>query len=509
MSIDRTILDDIFKRDDIRGLWPQQLNTILMRSFGQAFCELMRKSSGRENPELVIGFDARVSSPVLVTALQMGIRDAGGIPVCLGLASTEELYFACGVQADRFQGGAMVTASHNPADYNGIKFVKGEAAPLNKEELQWIKNRIPEIYPSFPVLPQSDRFATFMLRAAGFGTVDLGSKVNLKVVIACGHGVGGVAFKPIGDRLAAHGFEFIYQDAEPDGTFPQGVPNPLLPAYMKRLGEEIVQQRADFGIAFDGDADRAGFADNQGQEILPAHIFALVTRQKLNRTPIPRPVIFRNICCSQLIPHLFGQLENVTLVDTPVGHGQIKQLMRHPYYRDRCLFAGEHSGHYFYPEFFSVDSGILTALYLLAMVKELKKGDSSIRDLVQPWREQYCWSGELNFDLPSREKTQEAIRMVWRDWRSVAGVQRQEIRHDASMGLPRVCAARSDYFPEHLSCPDLKVTMENCWFVLRPSGNEPKLRLNVEAWGDDPRGLCRQTATRVAQRIMMLGGLRG
>ncbi len=488
-------LDGVFKRDDLRGVWPSPLSAGVVAVAARAFAEMLRER-GASEPGVAVAYDARTGSEELSEAASAGVALGGGHPVALGLASSEQLYFACGRHPGRFQGGIMITASHNPAEYNGMKCVLAGGRPLTGGDLAELRRRMEALHAAEERCDLAGEFAEHLLELGGFAGAAPLTK-PLKAVVAAGNGVGVAAFRPIAARLERLGFVFEYLDGEPDGRFPHGVPNPLLPEYMARLGEAVRRSGAQLGIGFDGDADRAGFVDETGAEVIPAQVYALVAQYKLSRLPqgAPRPVLMRNLCSSQLLKELFGGVAEV--VDTPVGHGQIKQLMRHPRYCGRVLFAGEHSGHYFYPEFYSVDSGMLTSLCLLQVAREGVALSARLAD----WRARYRWSGEINWSLPSRERVFPAMQAVARHFEGRAGVVRQEVRVDSELGLARVFAAQGGYAPEALRFPDLKFIVDDgasgWWFVLRPSGNEPKLRLNVEAWGRDCAARCADLAEEV------------
>ncbi len=500
----------VFKRDDLRGLWPDQFNAETAFLAGQAMAA--RLAQRHPAPRVAVGHDARTGSFELMLSFCRGLVAGGASARRLGMVSSEQVYFVCGKYQQEFQGGAMITASHNPRQYNGAKFIHAGAAPFAADDLAFML----EFMQSHLALPEamdsSQDFADHILSIAKMPAN--AALPPMAIVVAAGNGVGGEAFRPIAERLAAQQVHTIFLDAEPDGDFPNGVPNPLLPDYMRRLGDAVREHHADIGIGFDGDADRAGFVDHLGQEIIPSQVLALVARRKVQTAKViansvPRPMIFRNLCCSRLLQDLFPPDGPVELLDTPVGHGKVKLLMRHPDFRERVLFAGEHSGHYFYPEFFYVDSGMLTSLQLLSYARQLKAAGRTLADELQPWRDRYCWSGEINFTLPRQELIFPTLATICREQQN-ANTSRHEIRVDAALGLQRVVAADGPYRPADLPAADLKLICSapdghsGYWFVLRSSGNEPALRLNVEAWGDGAASQCARIRDAITASIRRL-----
>ena len=507
------------KRDDVRGLYPTQLNGKVAEALGQAVVERLI-ALGETSPCIAIGHDCRHGNMEIAQGLMLGIVKAGGRYKDLGLVSTEHIYYACGQMADEFAAGAMITASHNPKEYNGVKFIHRYCVPFGQEDLAYLGKRADELLTAPQTTMDFAAYAEHLLALSGLNQRPDSDTPLFKVVVLAGNGMGGVAFSPLAALLERKGLQTIILESEPNGDFPQGVPNPLLPDFMQRLSKFTLENGADLGIGFDGDADRAGFVDSTGKEIIPSQVLALIAQAKLKHYSIRRrdvvvtpvvvtpSVIMRNLCCSHLLKKLFGDRTDVTLVDTPVGHGRIKQLMRSEKYREATLFAGEHSGHYFYPEFSYVDSGVLTSLNMISLAWELRDGDEKLADLLAVWRKEYIWSGELNYNLPSKEAIFQVLRAVAK---AFSGAQRYECRVDAECNAQRVFEAQEEYRPEELPAPDLKLVQDDgergWWFVLRPSGNEPKLRLNVEAWGKNASDDCQKMVQEVDAIIVQAGGL--
>lgn len=514
-----TLLDSIFKRDDIRGLYPEELNDSIISGIGQAMAERLI-CLGFANPRIAVGHDARLSSPSFSVAFCRGVVAGGGYAESLGLVSTEHVYYVCGQHTDTFAGGAMITASHNPASYNGVKMAHAGAAPFNAADLAWLKQRLLALLEPVAEYDCKEEFAEHLVKLSGFADWPSSSDgAPFTVVVAAGNGVGGVAFAPIASRLAPLGLREIGLDLEPDGNFPHGVANPLLPEYMERLGQVVRDNDADLGIGFDGDADRAGFTDSDGKVIDASHVIALVTkvkakqRQQSNKADQPM-LLMRNLCSSQLLFDLHPEGGPIKLLDTPVGHGKVKLLMRHPSLQKQVIFAGEHSGHFFHPEFHFVDSGMLTSLNLLMLAWELKRQGSNISAELANWRQQYRHSGELNFVLSGAEQIFPVMRQVWQSNQSQV-VERHEVRLDPDLLLERVFVAQpqEEYCPDKLAAPDLKMLYgnqkEGCCFVLRPSGNEPKLRLNVEAWGNNATENCQKKTRELTEELLRCGAKPG
>ena len=490
--------ESFLKRDDIRGIYPTQLNGETARAVGIALVRLLRRKGG-ERPAVCIGHDCRLGHTELSQGLALGILQEGGTVTLLGEVSTEHIYFAC--SGYRYAAGAMISASHIPRVYNGIKFMHGNCIPFSQQDLAFIGRTTDELLA--PVPQDFSDYAKTLARITEIDTLPDAPEPLLKIAVVAGNGMGGTAFSPFIPLLRSKGVETVLLEGTPDGTFPLGVPNPLLPEFMERVSRAVLDHHADLGIGFDGDADRAGFADASGREIMPSFVLALIAEHKLERnTAVKAPVIMRNLCCSQFILHHFeGRCE---VVDTPVGHGRIKQLMRSPEYRDRTLFAGEHSGHYFYPEFNYVDSGVTTSLSMISLALKMKREGLALADKLNAWRQRYVWSGEINVTLKTREDAVNALLKMEKAY-NTPETTRFEIRELPDSGVQRAFPAEGPYSPLELPAADLKLVRgtpdAGWWFVARLSGNEPKMRLNVEAWGPNAADEC---AKRTAELTALL-----
>jgi len=422
----------IFKAYDVRGTVPAQLDEDAARRIGYAFARF----TGADR--IVIGRDARTSSPVLAAALGDGIRAAGGGVSDLGMVTTDMVYFASG----HFDlPGAMVTASHNPKGYNGIKLCLAGAAPVGAEsglvEVRALADDDPPLdirgsYRSDDVL---DAYVDHVLRVAGAASIGA-----LTVAIDGGNGVAGVAIPSIFDRIEA---SLIGLYLDPDGTFPNHHPDPLRPENLVDISALIAREHPDLGVAFDGDADRAFFLDDAGDPLPGSTITAMVAKWFLAEAS--GASIVHNLICSRVVPEVVSAAGG-TPVRTRVGHSYIKQVMADT----GAVFGGEHSGHYYFKDHYRADSGILAMLVLLRIISEAERPLSELRTEFEP----YAQSGEINMVVA-----------------------------DTAVEIDRVAAE----FEGGDRLDGYTADVGNGWFNLRPSNTEPVLRLNVEA--PDVRGV--------------------
>jgi phosphomannomutase len=437
-------LSQIVKAYDVRGTVPEQLDASVARALGAAFVEMLRET-GDDADRIVIAHDMRDSSPELAAAFAAGANASGAAVVHTGLGSTDQLYYASGKLG---LPGAMFTASHNPAQYNGIKLCRTGARPVGQDTgLARVRERAQEILDS-GVAPAEvpervehrDLLADY---AAHLRTlVDLTGIRRLKVVVDAGNGMGGHTVPAVlGDMvLAALPLEIVPLYFELDGTFPNHEANPLEPANLVDLQAAVREHGADIGLAFDGDADRCFVVDENGAAVSPSAITGLVAARELAKHP--GSVVIHNLITSHAVPEII--LENGGVpVRSRVGHSFIKAEMA----RTDAVFGGEHSAHYYFRDFWFADTGMLAAMHVLAA---LGGQDRPLSQFAEEY-ERYAASGEINStvdDVPARVA---AVRAAYPD-----------ARFDELDGL----TVQVD---------------EGSWFNLRASNTEPLLRLNVEA----------------------------
>ncbi|WP_159920582.1 MULTISPECIES: phosphomannomutase/phosphoglucomutase [Nocardia] len=427
----------VIKAYDVRGVVGDQIDAEFVRDVGASFARLMRAEGASR---IVIGHDMRDSSPELSAAFADGALGQGLDVVHIGLASTDQLYFASG-HLDC--PGAMFTASHNPARYNGIKLCRAKALPVGQDTgLATIKS---ELIEGVPVYGGSRGAATeldLLAEYADFlrGLVDLGGMRPLTIAVDAGNGMGGHTVPAVLGTLPQVTVVPLY--FELDGSFPNHEANPLDPANVVDLQKLVRESGADIGLAFDGDADRCFVVDEHGDPVSPSAITALVAERELAKEP--GAVIIHNLITSRAVPELVHELGG-TPVRTRVGHSFIKQEMA----ATGAVFGGEHSAHYYFRDFWGADSGMLAALHVLAALGEK---DRPMSDLMASYAS-YAASGEINSTVADAKE------------RTMAVVEAFAGRAHSVDRLDGVTVQLAD----------------NAWFNLRASNTEPLLRLNVEA----------------------------
>ena len=431
-----TDLSTIVKAYDIRGVVGEQLDAALVRAIGAATARLVGAEGARS---VVVGRDMRDSSPGLAAAFAEGVTAQGLDVVDIGLASTDMLYFAAGTLD---APGAMFTASHNPARYNGIKLCRAGAVPIGQDTgLVTIREMVQAGVPDGPgggVVRQQEMLGPY----AGYlrQLVDLSGIRPLRVVVDAGNGMGGHTVPVV---LGGLPLDVVPMYFELDGTFPNHEANPLDPANLVDLQKRVVEEGADIGLAFDGDADRCFVVDERGEPVSPSAITALVAARELAKAP--GSTVIHNLITSQAVPEIIVE-HGGTPVRTRVGHSFIKQRMA----ETGAVFGGEHSAHYYFRDFWKADSGMLAALHVLAALGEQ---DAPISEVMADY-ERYAASGEINSTVADQAERTAAVRAAF--------AARDGVEFDELDGLT-------------VRLPD------RSWFNLRPSNTEPLLRLNVEA----------------------------
>jgi phosphomannomutase len=430
----------IFKAYDVRGVVPDELDESVARATGAAFVEVLDVLAGAGS--VVVGYDMRPSSPALAAAFAEGVTSTGADVVDIGLASTDQLYFASG----RLQlPGAMFTASHNPAKYNGIKMCRAGASPVGAESglrdiADLVSKALVEGRESVPVgggVTHKNLLTAYADHLNGL--VDLSKIRPLKVVVDAGNGMGGYTVPAV---FATGPVEIVPMYFELDGNFPNHEANPLDPKNLVDLQAKVREVGADLGLAFDGDADRCFVVDERGEPISPSAVTGLVAVRELAKHP--GSAVIHNLITSKAVPELITE-HGGTPVRSRVGHSYIKQKMA----ETDAVFGGEHSAHYYFRDFWRADTGMLAALHVLAALGEQDKPASELFAAY----ERYVASGEINSRVDDAAATVAAIEDIY----------------GGSDGIT----------VDHLD--GLTVNAEQWWFNVRASNTEPLLRLNVEA----------------------------
>ncbi|MEV0295142.1 phosphomannomutase/phosphoglucomutase [Nocardia sp. NPDC050710] len=427
----------VIKAYDVRGVVGEQIDAQFVSDIGASFARLMRDEGAKR---VVIGHDMRESSPELAAAFAEGVLGQGLDVVHIGLASTDQLYFASGRLGCP---GAMFTASHNPARYNGIKLCRANALPVGQDTgLATIKEEVVAGVPGFDGPRGSATEMDLLADYATFlrGLVNLDDIRPLTIAVDAGNGMGGHTVPEVLGTLPRVTIVPLY--FELDGSFPNHEANPLDPKNLVDLQDLVRKSGADIGLAFDGDADRCFVVDEHGDPVSPSAITALVAERELAKEP--GAVIIHNLITSRAVPELVHELGG-TPVRTRVGHSFIKQEMA----STGAVFGGEHSAHYYFRDFWGADSGMLAALHVLAALGEK---DRPISELMSSY-ETYAASGEINSTVPDAKQRTMAVLEAFGD--------------------RAVSVDRLDGVTVQLA--------DDAWFNLRASNTEPLLRLNVEA----------------------------
>ena len=426
----------IFKAYDIRGLVDVEIDVDFAFATGVAFARFLQIE--REPGTIVIGEDMRPSSPLLADAFSAGATSLGMDVIRIGLASTDMLYFASGKLG---LPGAMFTASHNPAEYNGIKLCFSSARPIGKESglvtiEKFVREGSPLALGGIGVEKQRNMLEEYVDHL--FTLVEIKNIRPLKIIVDAGNGMAGHTAPAIFARLNC---EVIPMYFELDGTFPNHEANPLDETTLTDLKKAMIDQKADLGLAFDGDADRCFLVDERGVAVNPSALTSLIAHRELIKRP--GSSIIYNLISSRAVQEVIDENGGVGL-RSRVGHSYIKKMMA----ESGAIFGGEHSGHFYFKEFWRADSGALAALHAIAALGE---SDTTMSALLAPYN-RYVISGEINSKVVDTRAATESV--------------------EKSYSSDQVTI-------DHLD--GLTVNGDTWWFNLRPSNTEPLLRLNVEA----------------------------
>jgi phosphomannomutase len=446
----------IFKAYDVRGLVDSEITADFCFATGVAFARFLQQE--REPGTVVIGEDMRPSSPVFADAFSAGITSQGLDVIRIGLASTDMLYFAAGKLN---MPGAMFTASHNPAEYNGIKMCLSGARPIGKESglltiEKFVEQGSPIELRSVGVERHQSMLEDYVEHLLNL--VDVGSMRPLKVVIDAGNGMAGYTAPAVFQGLSAEVIEMYF---ELDGTFPNHEANPIDPKNLQDLSKAVKKHKADIGLAFDGDADRCFLVDEKGELVNPSALTALIADRALASDP--GSTIIYNLISSRSVKEVVEE-NGGTAVRSRVGHSYIKKLMA----ETGAIFGGEHSGHFYFRDFWRADSGMLAALHALAALSESK---GTLSQLLHSYN-RYSSSGEINSVVDDAQSVMESIEA-----------------HYLAIG---------DITTDHLD--GLTVESSDWWFNVRASNTEPVLRLNVEA---NSEALMKKVSSQV---LALIGG---
>ena len=449
-TLDPANLEAIFKAYDVRGTVPEQLDEHLARATGAAFVQVV----GAET--VVVGHDMRPSSPAMAAAFADGAAGAGADVVIVGLASTDQLYFASGHLG---HPGVMFTASHNPAQYNGMKMCRAGATPVGAESgLLEIRDVV-----ASGTVPTAERRGTItetdVLDAYAEHLLTLAPVKGrrLKVVVDAGNGMAGLTAPAVLGKISGT-VEMVPLYFELDGTFPNHEANPIEPENLRDLQAAVLEHGADVGLAFDGDADRCFIVDEQGRTVTPSTLTGLIAHRELVKEP--GAVVIHNLITSRSVPEVVAE-QGGRPVRTRVGHSFIKATMA----ETDAIFGGEHSGHFYFRDFWRADSGMLAALHALAALAET---DQPLSQLLAAY-DRYPTSGEINSTVADQKAVLAKLEEQF------SGQEGVEVDH-----LDGLTVSHADW-----------------WFNVRASNTEPLLRLNAEGKDEATMAQVRDAALTV------------
>lgn len=445
-------LAPIIKSYDIRGLVGSQITESFCRDVGIAFANLVK------SPEIVIGYDMRPSSTGLVAAFAEGVRSTGTNVVNIGLAATDELYFATGILQ---MPGAMFTASHNPAEYHGIKLARASAKPIGVlSGLEEIRAALIEGNLPTSTMAGTERTVNMLASYGEFlrKLAPCESIRRLKIVVDAGNGMAG---HTVPDVLGPLNLEIIPMYFELDGSFPNHEANPLDFTTLRDLQAKVLSEQADLGLAFDGDADRCFLVDENGAIVEPSWLTALIAERELQRSP--GATIIYSLISSKIVPEVIARNGGVPS-RSRVGHSYIKAQMA----ETGAIFGGEHSGHFYFRDFWNADSGMLAALYAISALGNAPTG-TPFSTIIKKFKK-YVSSGEINSKVTNTDLVMKNVEEKF---------------------ATRGTVDRLD---------GLTISTDEWWLNVRPSNTEPLLRLNVEADNDAIMSVIRDEALEVIRQ---------
>lgn len=426
----------IFKSYDVRGIVPKELNSEMAYAIGRAFVEEIKCNV------VYIGHDMRVSSKDLHNALVEGITDAGCNVISLGLVSTDMAYYASG----KYNAPAiMITASHNPKEYNGIKFCKEGAQAISYDGgLKQIKERAEKGFSDAQKAQKGSYEAKDILNDfldTLIDKIDVTAIKPMTIAVDAGNGMAGLFMPRVAEKIPQ--IKLVPLFFELDGTFPNHPANPIDSANVQDLIKKIKEVNADIGLAFDGDADRVYLVDDAGVPVSASITTAMTAKALLLKSP--SSTVIHNVVCSWIVPEIVKKYGG-TPFETKVGHSIIKPIMR----EKQAIFGGEHSGHYYFKDLYYADSGLLAALYILEL---LSKAEGTVSDVLNEFRKYYAIE-ETNVSIDDKDAVLSRIIKRYKD---------------------------ADGVVSYKDFDGIRVDFKEWWFNVRPSNTEPLLRLNLEA----------------------------
>ncbi len=479
-------LSQSFKAYDVRGIVGETITAASVRAVGAAFVDVL----GLAGDRVLVGGDMRPSSPDFARAFAEGAMARGADVVMLGLVSTDMLYYACGVER---AAGVVFTASHNPAEYNGMKMAKAGAVPVSSDTGLFQIRDVAQGYLDAGEVPAGERTGSVTEQdmLVGYASylrslVDLSGGRPLKVVVDAGNGMAGKTTPAVlGDAvLEPLPLQIVPLYFELDGTFPNHPANPLEPENLRDLQRAVTEHGADLGLAFDGDADRCFVIDEQGHPVSPSAVTGLVARREIARAragdtvngtahaPEAEPVIIHNLITSRAVPELVAA-EGGRAVRTRVGHSFIKALMAD----EGAVFGGEHSAHYYFRDFFNADTGMLAAMHVLAA---LGSQDLPLSELAAEY-DPYHASGEINSKVEDKAGAVARVLEVFAPSLAADASSAGEDTVADDAHLQGTGLAGTGVSVDRMDGTTVSAVDGSWWFNLRPSNTEPFLRYNGEA----------------------------